>query len=329
MVRTPMRCSGSAVRAPTPQRTVAGNGCRKSSTWAAGTTSMPSGLQRADATLATNLVGATPTLHVSASSRDRALADPFGDHGGAALGADRAGDVEERLVERQRLDQRGDVAQDRHHRCGCLRVGGAVGRTTTAPRAQPQGASHRHRAAHAVPARLVRGRGDNAARSAADDDRLAAQVGIVADLDAGEERVHVDVQDRAAGVVAVGASRCAWDVGAAAHVGSVPVRAAGEDVHACCDLRRRGCAGHTRPRAGQVRPARPAGRAPGRVRGRGRCRGRVAAQRPGRARHTASALAGGRSGRRRRARRFHARRRRGRRRGPGRARPRRGCRPAR
>ena len=37
---------------------------------AAGTTSMPSGLQRADATLATNFVGATPTLQVSPSSRE-------------------------------------------------------------------------------------------------------------------------------------------------------------------------------------------------------------------------------------------------------------------
>ena len=47
-------------------------------------------------------------------------------------------------------------------------------------------------------ARLVAGRGDDAAvGGAADDDRLAAQFGVVALFDRRVERIHVDVQDAA------------------------------------------------------------------------------------------------------------------------------------
>ncbi len=67
-MRMPSRCSDSPVRSPTPHSAVTGSGCRKASTRAAGTTSMPSGLHRADASLATNLVGATPTEQVSCNS---------------------------------------------------------------------------------------------------------------------------------------------------------------------------------------------------------------------------------------------------------------------
>src|SRR2546423_10644999 len=54
--------------------------------------------------------------------------------------------------------------------------------------------------------RLVAGRADPAAvvRSAtADDDRLATELGMVALLDGGEERVEVDVEDRALGHAAI------------------------------------------------------------------------------------------------------------------------------
>ena len=102
-MRMPSRRSGSAVRAPTPHSAVTGSGCRKSSTSAAGTTSMPSGLHRAEATLATNFVGATPTEQVSASSRRPAARMRCAITAGPALGAHGAGDVEERLVERERL----------------------------------------------------------------------------------------------------------------------------------------------------------------------------------------------------------------------------------
>ena len=63
----------------------------------------------------------------------------------------------------------------------------------------------RHRAAHAELARLVtRGTDDAARTGAADDDRLAGELRPSTDLDRCEERVHVDVQDRAAGIVGAG-----------------------------------------------------------------------------------------------------------------------------
>ena len=61
----PARAAARPCAAPTPHSTVTGNGRRKARTPAAGTSSRPSGLQRAEATLATNLVGATPTEQVS------------------------------------------------------------------------------------------------------------------------------------------------------------------------------------------------------------------------------------------------------------------------
>ncbi len=63
-VRRPSRCSCSAVFSPTPHSAPTGSGCRYSIVCAAGTTSSPSGLHRDDASLATNLVAATPTEQV-------------------------------------------------------------------------------------------------------------------------------------------------------------------------------------------------------------------------------------------------------------------------
>ena len=64
-------------------------------------------------------------------------------------------------------------------------------------RAEPHGARHRHRRAHAERARLVARRRDDAALVgvAADGDRLAAQRRVVALLDGRVEGVHVDVED--------------------------------------------------------------------------------------------------------------------------------------
>ena len=106
-------------------------------------------------------------------------------------------DVEERLVERDRLDERREGAQDRHDRPArrrCTRRSGARGRP-------PSGHARRARAigiAEWTPkrARLVARSGDDAARSeAADDDRPAAKRRIRELLDRRVERVEVDVQD--------------------------------------------------------------------------------------------------------------------------------------
>ena len=70
--------AGAASRRCAPPRPTApttGSGCRNSSTWSAGTTSRPSGLARVEPSLATNLVGATPTEQVSPCSSATRRAD--------------------------------------------------------------------------------------------------------------------------------------------------------------------------------------------------------------------------------------------------------------
>ena len=63
---------------------------------------------------------------------------------------------------------------------------------------------------------LVRG-GDDRARTGADDDRFASDFGVTGDFERGEERVHVDVQHRAAAFVVppVTIHECYMDVSGA------------------------------------------------------------------------------------------------------------------
>ena len=69
IVRIPSRPSVSPVFSPTPHRRPTGSGSRNAWTPSAGTTSIPFGLQSSDASFATNFVGATPTEHVTPTSR--------------------------------------------------------------------------------------------------------------------------------------------------------------------------------------------------------------------------------------------------------------------
>ena len=128
------------------------------------------------------------------------LTKPLGerrDRGDLQVGQARGGQVDERLVQRQRLHQRGGLAQHRHHQLAAGAVGveaAAQERRVGAPRACLAG---RHRRPDAVLACLVRRRGDHPAPAdAADHDRLAAQRRLVALLDGREERVEVEVQHR-------------------------------------------------------------------------------------------------------------------------------------
>ena len=118
--RGPRRCSPRGGRAaarvagPTPHSRSTVSGCRNSSSWPGSTTRRPSGLARSLASLASCLVAATPTdavRPVSARTRRRISAPISG--AGAVEAAD-AADVEERLVERDRLHERCERAQDRH-----------------------------------------------------------------------------------------------------------------------------------------------------------------------------------------------------------------------
>ena len=180
--RRPRRSSLASVAGPTPHSACTGSGCRKARVSAGSTTATPEpdgarwatalGLAASEASLATNLVPATPTEQVrpsSASTRSRMWAAICG---AGPSRRTRAGDVEERLVERERLDQRGDVAEDRHDPGAHLGVAAVAPGEEDRLGAQPAGLHRRHGRVHAEGPGLV-GRGGHHApvAGAADDDR--------------------------------------------------------------------------------------------------------------------------------------------------------------
>ena len=111
----------------------------------------------------------------------------------------RAGDpfhsshVEERLVDRQPLDERRHVVEDPIHGLARLGVGREARRDDDRLRAEPASLSAAHRRLDAEGLGLVARREHD---TAADDHRLPAQLRIVPLLDRREEGVEVCVQDR-------------------------------------------------------------------------------------------------------------------------------------
>lgn len=115
----------------------------------------------------------------------------------AAEQAQRAGDIEERLIERERFDERCHRLEDLVDLGAHLRIQLVVTREEDHVRAQSTGSGRRHRGVQTEAAGLVRGCRDDASRpGATDHHRLPAQVGSLAQLHAHVERIHVDVQDR-------------------------------------------------------------------------------------------------------------------------------------
>ena len=205
-VRMPSRSRRANVTGPTPQSRVTGSGWRNSSSWPGTTSTTPRpgitrsgvarGLAATDASLARNLFGATPTEHPRSSSSPTSAADPGRDQRALAEQARRARHVEERLVERERLDERCVALEDLVHLRADLAVQRVVAGQEHGVRAAPAGDRRRQRRVHAELPRLVRRRRHDAARTgAADHDRLAAQLRPAAELDGHEERIHVDVED--------------------------------------------------------------------------------------------------------------------------------------
>src|SRR5215207_4274482 len=103
------------------------------------------------------------------------------------------GDVEERLVDRQPLDQRRCLLEYLEDRFAGLRVGRHPRVDDHRLRTQPASLAAAHGGANTHRLRLVAG-GEHDPRP--DDDRSPAQPGVVALLDRGVERVEVRVQDR-------------------------------------------------------------------------------------------------------------------------------------
>ena len=100
--------------------------------------------------------------------------------------------VEEGLLERHPLDDRGCVLESAEERLARLDVGLEPRWDDDQPRAQAPGALPAHRPVHAVPPGLIARRHDD---SATHRDRTAAQPWVVTLLDRGEERIRVRVQD--------------------------------------------------------------------------------------------------------------------------------------
>ena len=202
-----MRSSFVRVAGPTPHSRDTGSGARNACSVPGTTASTPSGLARSLASLARNFVEATPTDQAQAGLGEHPAPDRRRDLLGLAEQPPCAGDVEERLVDRELLDERRDRREDRHDLAALLGVARHARREERRLRARLAGAGHRHRRVHAERACLVAGGADDApVPEAADDDRLAAQRRVVELLDRREERVEVDVQDRSASARAVTAA---------------------------------------------------------------------------------------------------------------------------
>jgi hypothetical protein len=116
-----------------------------------------------------------------------------GDHAVNPLGA---GEIQKRLVDRQRLDQRRQRLHGMAHLAADPDIFRHVGRNHDRGRTQRQRLEHRHRRAHAKRPGDVARRRYHAALAAADDDRLVGDIWIVAFLDGGVERVAIDVGQR-------------------------------------------------------------------------------------------------------------------------------------
>ena len=189
----PRSWSFRAVTAPTPHSRSTGSGWRNVSSASGGTTSRPSGLATALATLARNLVRATPTVigspTRSRTSRRSATAisvgvpetlrrPPTSRNASSIDSPSTSGVVSSNTCEHRfaRFGVRRHARVD-HDRS----------------RAQPARLRASHRRAHAIRLRLVAGREDD---PRPDDHGLATKPWIVALLHRRVERVEVGVQDR-------------------------------------------------------------------------------------------------------------------------------------
>ncbi len=201
-VKIPSFSSRAAVFAPTPNRRPTGSGSSIACTSCGPDHREPVGLSHLRAELCEQLV----VRDADGGGEAGAVADPPLDlarHVGAvAEEPDAAGDVEESLVQRQAFHLVRELAKHLEYLRRDLAVALEARRHDHRMRTAPECLAHRHRGVHAEAAHLVaRGRDHAAAAGAADDQRLARELGPVVLLDGRVERVHVDMQDRALRIV--------------------------------------------------------------------------------------------------------------------------------
>ena len=141
-------CRGHRARRPTAARPAAGAGTPARPR--AATSSSPSGLATPLATLARNLVRATPTVIGSPTRSATVAAQPRRDVRRRPRDPPQPADVEERLVDGEALDQRRGVAEHLEDGLARLGVGRHPRRHDDRLRAQRAGLPPAHRRAHAA-----------------------------------------------------------------------------------------------------------------------------------------------------------------------------------
>jgi len=143
-----------------------------------------------------NLLGPTPALAGETDLGAYCPADLLRDLGRRPEQRRAGGHVEERLVERERFDQRGEAPEDLPDLPGHRDVVVHPAAHDHRAGAASDGGGHRHRRVDAEDARLVgRRRHDAPAPVASHQHGAAAERRIVPLLDRGVERVHVDVEN--------------------------------------------------------------------------------------------------------------------------------------
>ena len=193
----PSRASRAALTLPTPKMKLTGFGARKPSRFACAQHGKAARLVEIGSDLGQEFVAGE-----SDRDGDRELLLDLGGKARQHLGrreavqALGAGEIEERLVDRQRLDQWRQRQHHLPHLAADARIFLHVRPHHAGLRAEPQRLEHRHRRAHAVGAGDIAGGGDDAAPAAADDHRLGGKRRIVALFDGGVEGVAVDMGDR-------------------------------------------------------------------------------------------------------------------------------------
>jgi hypothetical protein len=155
------------------------------------------GLGRLGGELRRQLAGGHPDRAAEAELVGDEPPQAPGDAGGLAEQAAGAGHVEEGLVERQPLDERGHGAEQVEDLLADLGVAPVAAPQEDGRGAEALGPGRRHGRVDAVAAGLVgRRRHHPPGAVAAHHDRLPDELGAVEQLDGDEEGVHVHVQDR-------------------------------------------------------------------------------------------------------------------------------------
>ena len=139
MVATPIRRSAASVTRPRPRAAPPAAAPGRRPPRRAGTTTSPSGLPRSVAILAASFTSATPAETASPVSAAHLALDARRDGRPVAVEGAAGGDVEEGLVERERLDQRRVAPVDVEDLVGELAVAVEARVEEDALRAEPAG----------------------------------------------------------------------------------------------------------------------------------------------------------------------------------------------